>query len=344
MEVLSRLFGCHPTCCAEGATEGDVVVASLKASVGLSLGGLPGPPEKLQPMTRTNVTVAALDDNGALQIMLFLDTRSSIYVQATSASNVLASASSLPSLWAEHTRRTFGLGDQCIGPMGEQCDGNWKSVFALWQCAANDLNLGDMASGIAFALPPPRWIAIWARMRRWLRKHAPEVAASLRTALPGAFPGTLLSDPNDPNSLPIADASPTVLGMWRVFDGQHVEPCNPANPWTHGIFGGYSPYDHKTSTVLLPLVSGLAFTSLMRRNLSIKDQLATKIVFACAYDLKKILLVDLCDGSVYAFTPEGDSWFELLVPPASADLADGLARWFELYVDRLEAGTSHLSA
>jgi len=59
MDVLSRLFGCKPECCAERANEGgDVVVASLPASAGMKLGGLPGPPEKLQPISRQEEVLA----------------------------------------------------------------------------------------------------------------------------------------------------------------------------------------------------------------------------------------------------------------------------------------------
>jgi len=355
---------------------------------------------------------ASLDDNEAVQVLLFLDPKSSSRLRAVSRDAVLARASGSQSLWATYAERVFGLGGRCLGPAGETCGDNWTRVFGMWRAAALHLGLDDAVTSTQ-RMPNARWISLWFRMHNYLSEHAPDVADTLRRGGTASFEASARE-----SEFPLGDRCETIFGMWQVFDGQRgAFPSNQLNmlelpdelisdvDWSLGLFGGFSAYDHKISTFLLPFGTAVRLTDFLRVKAPPFRSLETsKLAFACTQGLTrlKVLFVDLIDGGVYSLDV-GSQGLVPLVPSSSEDLdeydkvqlhglkakpelngtagtlvqfhkekgrwqvrmedgetqhllkpenltslrrsawpaeaLDGLARWFEMYVRRLEEGT-----
>lgn len=138
--------------------------------------------------------------------------------------------------------------------------------------------------------------------------------------------------------------------MWRVFDGQDtpveqelasrlgVEALREDDEWSHGVFGGYAVYDHEVSTMLLPLAAAVRLTVFLQERIwPLKSHSPKMLAFACSFNFSKIFLVDVCDGSVHAWTKKRSPLLEQAVA-AGDGVADGLLRWMNEYARRLEAG------
>ncbi|CAE8645050.1 unnamed protein product, partial [Polarella glacialis] len=189
-------------------------------------------------------------------------------------------------------------------------------------------------------LPGARWIAVWRQMRRWLGKHFPEVDRTLRPPVDPSVVAEL-------EEMGFGPVAPAVVGCWLVFDGQDAAVDSLADElemplrsedadWSHGLFGGYAAYDHEVSTILLPLKAALRLTLLLQDRIpALKTSHPTKLAFACSFNFSKILLVDVTDGSVFAWTRRPTPLIEPACPASDAESADGLLRWVEEYARRL---------
>mmetsp|Transcript_88684 Transcript_88684/g.246278 ORF Transcript_88684/g.246278 Transcript_88684/m.246278 type:complete len:553 (+) Transcript_88684:94-1752(+) len=272
----------------------------------------------------------ALDGHQALQVLLFLSPRCATLVQATSRSGALAKAAASETLWAAHACKFFGLtsASDCQGPEGEHCNSSWARAFALWHAAAPEASFDALTQAHVQGPLRARWIAVWGQIRRWLAGRAPEVAHTLRPPVRSASLAALAE-------CDLADAQPAVLGLWGVHDGQDsgldgqiaarfgMRGLEREDEWSLGLLGGYSAYDHEVSNVLLPLHAALKLTAFVWERLGPPSpEHKAKMAFACSHNLNKIFFVDVCDGTVWAWTRQNRSLFELAVP-SSGTLAEG---------------------
>jgi len=101
--------------------------------------------------------------------------------------------------------------------------------------------------------------------------------------------------------------------------------------------------------VLLPLASALALTRVLWQSVPLlRTEHPRKLAFACSFNFSKILLVDVYEGSVCAWTRRSEPLLQPAVPNGLAEAvgldaprrqqAEGLVQWFEEYIRRLEAG------
>jgi len=237
-------------------------------------------------------------------------------------------AASKSPLWTLYAKHTFGLDglQGCYGPSGEDCKGNWARAVGLWHLAGTKVDMTPDAAKQPFNA---RWMSAWSRLRTWLSAHAPEV---LETLNPG-------------HSAASSDIKcPGLLGLWQYFDGQNA-PMVPqvasatgspvlGDGWNQGLFGGYAVYDHEVSMSLLSFEVGLRTTEFLHNHVPpLKEKHPTKRVFACTYNLNKIMLVDTRDGAVYVFRSGGGG--DLVEPAAPAQ--SGLGEGDEVCLKGLEA-------
>lgn len=195
-------------------------------------------------------------------------------------------------------------------------------------------------------LPSARWIAVWGRLRFWLANNAKEAAGTLR-------PPAHADDFKEVRETISEKAEAAVLDIWRIADGQQVpvdagiaQELNmmgnddwSTEEWSHGLFGGYAVYDHEVSMAFLPLKSAMLLTKFLHNRIpAIKEMHPTKLAFTASFNFVKILFVDVCDGSVFAWTRRPSPQLEPAVPAGVAGGADGLLRWVEEYARRLEEG------
>jgi len=281
-----------------------------------------------------------MDEAQALQSLFFLDPQSSARVCHTSKSGVLAKAATNALLWDLQMSRAFGLSsaDAQKGPGCKVCESDDGTAvgsaraFGLWYRAASDIGVQCVLSRQFQASSqchlPAKWIELWHRMRKWLSNHAPEVLDTLQ-------PPATSSAIDSLNQMVGMETPPAVVGLWRICDGQiaHMEPylaqelqMPTGEHWSRGLLGGYVAYDHCISTILLPLRSALKLTARLRENIDVlNNEHPTKVAFACAHSAKKILLVDVKDGRVYAFRRE-EPFLQLAVPSPNAHFAKPGAR------------------
>mmetsp|Transcript_49237 Transcript_49237/g.157489 ORF Transcript_49237/g.157489 Transcript_49237/m.157489 type:complete len:549 (-) Transcript_49237:124-1770(-) len=270
-----------------------------------------------------------LDEHQVLQVLLFLPPQSSASVRATSRSGAVAKAAGSEPLWAAHAERAFGLAGvaACKGPQGEDCASSWARAFALWHGAAREVGLRAPGEAPAASPLPARWIALWCRLQRWLQKHAPAVAGTLRpAACPAAF--AQLAEHG------LDGAQPGVFGLWRVIDGQDAPMEHQAtelgmrqlsrdDEWSHGLLGGYAAYDHDVSTILLPMHAAIRLTVMFRELIpSLAAQHPTKLAFACSYNLSKAFFVDVRNGGVWVWTRRARPLLEAAAPASVGTFAE----------------------
>ena len=279
-------------------------------------------------------TAESVPEAQVLQVLLFLTPTDTARVQATCRTGAWGKTSTGSKPWVEHMTRAFGQVADCVGPFGQDCGGDWSRAFALWHGAAREAGLECVGEAGA-AQVMARWVAVWCRLRRWLRAEAPEVE---RTLLPPADVGRTMA--GGPRQWPegLAAAAPEVTGLWGVCDGQ-TSWCDGQptgnfpdfiqrlgrKAWWLGLFGGYSVYNQEVSTNLLPLSSAVHLTQLVRLNVEkFGDEHPSKLAFACSDLRKKILMVDVSSGAVYTLTSFRRTRSPLLEPACPEVVPDCL--------------------
>eukprot|EP00930_Biecheleria_cincta_P033228 TRINITY_DN23007_c0_g1_i1.p1 TRINITY_DN23007_c0_g1~~TRINITY_DN23007_c0_g1_i1.p1 ORF type:complete len:515 (+),score=56.21 TRINITY_DN23007_c0_g1_i1:26-1570(+) len=284
-------------------------------------------------------------DDTAFQVLLFLDRQDAGRVAAVGKNCALSSAAQNDALWALYSKRTVvgqssvsgSTGSLPKGPDGEGCN-SWRHALSLWSQASRKLGL-SLETNVHL-----RWVSAWYRLRKWLAKNLPEVDATLR--IPAAA-RTLSSLQAFTGSKAV---SPLVAGLWQIRDGQvvPVEPglagelgmpvlgaLNSIGAKWLGLFGGFAVYDYEISLVFLSLQSGLAMTRILRQSLApLRTEHPELVAFACSSNFSKILLVDVCKGSVFAWTRKSAPMLEPAAPDNNS--GDGILCWMEEYIRRLE--------
>lgn len=280
-----------------------------------------------------------------MQVLFFLPAPAAMRVHLASRSGTMVRCAISEALWEAQTRIFLGFSakEACKGPDGEDVD-RWSVAFARWYAATVQLGRPPLE-----AKEDAAWIRVWRRMRRWLGHHAPDIDATLR---PPVAPELVAALSDFASGREVATA---VLGLWSVCDGQdapveqslaselRLPVLEEDGAWWHGLFGGYSAYDYEVSTVLLPLHGALALTRILQQSLmALRRDHPTKLAFASSFNFSKVLMVDVCDGMVYAWTrrlPLLESSVPVL---ESADGvcagSTGALRWMEEYTRRLEEG------
>jgi len=312
--------------------------------------------KKIERLERSGTTssthMAGLHEGQLLPVMLFLAPDCALRVQVTSRTGLLARAAASDLLWAEQAIRVFGFTENSgrKGPKGEDCGGSWTRVFKLWAVAAKVAGI-DIKAGAPGLVPlPARWVALWCRLRRWLVEHTPEVASTLRPALPPAMLAQMLMLQTIRDSqvaggvsaaqtliAAIHSAGSAITGMWQVCDGQNMPvdaeladvlqlpALRQSDMWSLGMFGGYTVYDHEVSTALLSMRAAIRLTQfLWARIPALSTEHKTKLAFACSCNLVKIFLVDATDGAVYVFTRQSQHLLERAVPMPIGGFSEGV--------------------
>jgi len=254
------------------------------------------------PSGASQVGVAAgLSPEHAHQVLTFLDASSVSRTFLTSKTHAFASAAAGESLWESFALNNFHLSgeDFAKGPFCENSGLNGKS-YGLW-------------------VPLREWCCNWHSLREWLRSSLPPVAASLnpRFAKTREEIRNILQEESKEIFLAGVESNPMVLGLWAGgCDGQDtfIEPglaealglSRPTGQraWSHGMFGGYTVYDHTVSTSLLPFRDAIKVTSFLYEKVSSERIGKAKLAFACSFNLSKIFLVDVRDGCVYIWGPQ----------------------------------------
>lgn len=208
-----------------------------------------------------------------------------------------------------------------------------RGAFDLWCRASKDMGF-RAETFIGKEALPARWIEVWRRLRGWLNVNCPHVRQTLRppaqdehVQMLQRYVGATLDDGT--SERPVAQA---VASLWRVCDGQNtalqpeiareLDYGDGRNfEWFHGLFGGYTAYDHEVTTFLLPLVAAIKLTTFLRQRVAfLEKEHPTKVVFACAHRLAKMFLVDVYTGKVYACCRQ---LLEQAVPATLGTLAEG---------------------
>lgn len=281
-------------------------------------------------------------EDAAFQVLFFLDRQDAGRVAAVGKECALSSVAQNDALWALYSKRTVvgrpavgSTGSLPQGPNGEGCN-SWRHALSLWSKALQEQGL-PLETNVHL-----RWVSAWCRLRKWLEKNLPEVDATLRAP---AAAQTLSSLQAFTGSKAV---SPLVTGLWQVCDGQVVPveqglagelgmpvlSAENSAKWL-GLFGGFGVYDYEISLVLLPLQSGLAMTRILRQSLApLRTEHPELVAFACSCNFSKILLVDVCKGSVFAWTRRSAPMLEPAAPDVNS--GDGLLCWMEEYLRRLE--------
>eukprot|EP00930_Biecheleria_cincta_P055182 TRINITY_DN41531_c0_g1_i1.p1 TRINITY_DN41531_c0_g1~~TRINITY_DN41531_c0_g1_i1.p1 ORF type:complete len:532 (+),score=75.44 TRINITY_DN41531_c0_g1_i1:58-1653(+) len=248
---------------------------------------------------------AGLSPEHSHQVLTFLDASSVSKALMTSKTHAFAIAAAGESLWENFAFDNFHLSseDFAKGPFCENCGLNAKS-FGLW-------------------LPLREWCCSWHSLREWLRSSFPPAAASLnpRLAKTREEVHSIVQEESKEEALENAFAgvasNPLLLGLWAGgCDGQDtfMEPrlaemlglSRPTGQqgWSHGVFGGYTVYDHSVCTALLPFRAALKLTCFLYGKIGNERIGSSKFAFACSYNLSKIFLVDVRDGCVYVWGPQ----------------------------------------
>lgn len=203
----------------------------------------------------------------------------------------------------------------------------FKAAYGSWQLSFG--KYGEMAG---------RALRAWRQVEDWAQQHFPAVAASLR---PGASEDAL-------------DAVQAELGfrlcpalrvIYRVHDGQALEFDRQVdNQRTamhdsvfHGLFGGYSFYNHMVSTRMLPLRRLLRWTRTAHSTLGFGPE-DRRVLFAASHNFNKMLYCDCRDGLVRIATVDKVTCLQAVPADSQAGACDGVLRWFEEYAAALAAG------
>ncbi|KAK9811705.1 hypothetical protein WJX72_008721 [[Myrmecia] bisecta] len=233
--------------------------------------------------------------------------------------------------WAKACEADYAVEGK-FGPNGT-AHGRFNATYLAWQASLG--RYGPLAS---------RACHLWRRLKLWLKANIPEVAESLR-------PGTS-EDALEAAEERLGVALPAALrALYRVQDGQGLEyegdafgladmPFHPS--MLHGLFGGYSFYNHKTSTRMLSLPAVVALTLRCRAVGTFRSE--DHIVFGISFDFYrgcKMLQLNCQTGHVLT-SQLGRLETTLAVPAAKAG-SDCMLHWLERYADELERGNFAVS-
>eukprot|EP00929_Paragymnodinium_shiwhaense_P009467 TRINITY_DN11364_c0_g1_i2.p1 TRINITY_DN11364_c0_g1~~TRINITY_DN11364_c0_g1_i2.p1 ORF type:complete len:543 (+),score=70.33 TRINITY_DN11364_c0_g1_i2:91-1719(+) len=267
-------------------------------------------------------TPAFRDESHALQVLLFLRPPCAVRAGATSKSDVLAAAARTDAFWAACSKRYLALTDPTIGPFGQSTAGSSRVAFGLWYKAILEGDLKDLCN-VSSCLPLDyRWVEPWALVRKWTTRQTPGFRAVHRTLRPGLSRDRLQQILAEEQWESI---DPSIFGFWSVCDGQdvkfphsirHASALGMPAAATHeehlealflGLFGGFSCYNVKHTTILFPLKSAIRATKLVYTHMKniLPDDRGKLLCFAGSYDLSKTFWLSLLDGSVWMLFASG---------------------------------------
>ena len=178
----------------------------------------------------------------------------------------------------------------------------------------------------------------------------PDIGASLA-------PGATEAELDDVESVLNVQLPPAMRVLYRLCNGQILKYDRQldttrqadADPSAfHGLFGGYSFYDHNVNVRLLPLQRIKEWTSRVLPHFTLPNS-TQRIVVAASFNLHKLVFLDCSNGLVYVGTRDvmsGGGEMLPAVPPGAAcadgrfqrTRLDGMLRWMEEYSRRLHEG------
>lgn len=284
-----------------------------------------------------------LDYHHASLICHLLTPRDAARCSSASGTHALAKAAASSEAWQAYAARALGeeMVAECRGPLGEDCEGHWRTACKFWWYAARTAGVTD---GAVMGGPvPARWIEPVCRLRSWLTEHAQHVHDTLR---PGVSKDTWAKLAETGWNI-----APEVRGLWELVDGQsapmestvaipglHMRALEDDDEnWALGLFGGYTAYGHSVSTLFLSMDAAMQLTKMFQTQMA-QGLGQTKLLFACSYNFNKFFFVDVADGSVHALNSGARRWRLDTAAASSFGTADGLLRWVSEYTRRLESG------
>jgi len=259
--------------------------------------------------------------------------------RAACVSRSLREAAEADHLWRPHAAQRFLVGvgaaeaDVEAGGGARGPDGaataSWRSAFCAWALAFRGYAPADVTAALR----------AWRAVERWTEAHFPEVRRSLRAgateeALSAAATELGLPEGVFPAALRLLhrvhEGQALLLDQVRSEGAHQLTPQERASIF-HGLFGGYTFYEHLVNVRLLPLEKVVATTS-MCREAGLLAPRSSAVVFAASFNFSKLFLVDAATGAVEVV---GKNRKRLPAAPAGPD---ALLRWFGTFADRLAEG------
>lgn len=188
-----------------------------------------------------------------------------------------------------------------------------------------------------------RALDAWKRIKDFLRQEFPQVLTSLR-------PGATEEEIAEAEEALGCKMPLSLAVLYRMHNGQNLEfdqmlDDRRLRPGTHirghpsimyGLFGGYAFYHHLVSCRMLPLKRSIRMTkSLINQGELPEGPMA---VFAMNFNMNKLLLVNLADGSMHTLSYSSNYVMPASAPDFVPSSCDGVLRWVEDYAGRLESG------
>lgn len=251
---------------------------------------------------------------------------------AACAGRALRDATYAAPAWQRHCAERFCIASPAQVPTGH------AGAEPVTHCEA------FRAWSDAFADVPPQELS--RALRAWR-----SLESSLASALPGAAAslaeGASAADVDHAESLIGKPLPASLRAILRVHNGQDLDfdrrvmlddgghRTEPDESMFHGMFGGYSFYNHVVNVRMLSLESAMTWTQNLRqyRIVHPRDQL----VFAISFNLNKIFVVELATGSIRVLGKDR-RWMPAAPPDPSPGDNDGVLRWLEEYASRLSRG------
>jgi len=157
----------------------------------------------------------------------------------------------------------------------------------------------------------------WQQLRQWLAKEAPFIASTLRPGVTRSREehSALLEEFDLQDCLAGFLDNPWIYCLWEACDGQDGKVMHIGNQidmqtftgrddsgWSHGLFGGYTVYDHRVCCLLLPLRSALMLTKFIKSKILPRQIGLTEwnlLIFGISFAMNKAYCVDVTSGCVF---------------------------------------------